>query len=398
MPRALPAALLAGLLVAALAATPAGAAPARQVPQGFLGANFDLLLVERQGSVAGEVARMASAGVESVRMPVYWYRLQPWARWDLVPAGRRRSLRAVAGVPTDLGWLDRVVGALARRGVTVLPTVLGAPAWARAEVTSPILTPRDPAGYAALMAGLVRRYGPRGAFWREHPALPRRPVRTWQIWNEPDNPYYWPAPFAGSYVRLLRAAATAIRRTDRGARVLLASLTNRSWEALDAIYRAGGRGSFDEVALNPFTRDPRDVLRVVDSNRRVMATRGDARLRIALTEVSWPSSAGRLRVPFFAEVTRIGQAARVRQALPLLARARRSRRLSALYWYTWASTDIGSDFTFRYAGLRRVLRGRTADKPALAAWRGAALRLEGCRAKVVATGCAPTARGRARAR
>ncbi len=397
--RALPTALLAGVLVAALAAAPAaGATSRRQVPQGFLGANFDLRLVEGQGSVPVESARMAAAGVESVRMAVYWYRLQPWARWSLLPPAWRRGLQSVAGVPTDFTWLDRVVASLARRGLTLLPTVLGAPPWAHADVSSPLLTPRNPAEYAAIMGGLVRRYGEHGAFWRRHPTLPKRPVRTWQVWNEPDNPYYWPAPFASSYVKLLQAASQAIRAADPHARVLLASLTNRSWEALEAIYGAGGRGLFDEVALNAFTRDPRDVLRVVDLNRQVMANHGDARLPIALTEVSWPSSAGRLRVPFFAEVTRIGQAARVRQALPLIARARRSRRLSALYWYTWASSDLGNNYTFRYAGLRRVLRSRTADKPALAAWRTAALRLEGCRAKVVATACAAAARSGSRAR
>jgi len=377
-------------------AAPAGAAT-RSVPRGFVGANLDLPLVERQGSVAGEAARMAAAGVESVRMPVYWYRLQPWANWGQVPASRRASLISVGGVPTDFTWLDRVVEALQGRGLSLLPTVLGAPAWARAETSaSGMYVPRDPSLYASLMAGLVARYGPRGTFWRTHPHLPRRPIRVWQVWNEPDNPFYWPAPFAASYTRLLRAAYSAIHRADRGARVLLASLTNRSWEALGQIYSAGARGAFDEVALNPFTRDPRDVVRVIDRGRDVMARNGDGRMPVTITEFSWPSSAGRLRVPFFAEVTRQGQAARVRQILPLLARARRSRRLTAIYWYTWASSDLGSNYTFRYAGLRRVLRGHTGDKPALAAFRAVALRLEGCRAKRVADRCAPGAARRRR--
>lgn len=394
MARLLTTAALAGLL-AIVAVAPAGAS-VRLVPRGYVGVNLDPFLVERQGSMPGEAARMAAAGVESVRMPVYWYRLQPWASASQVPAARRAHVVTVDGIPTDFAWLDRVVETLEDRGLTLLPTVLGAPAWARAEVVGRgMYVPRDPARYASVMGALVARYGPRGTFWREHPRLPPRPIRTWQVWNEPDNPYYWPAPFADSYTRLLRAAYTAVHRADRGARVLLASLTNRSWDALAQLYDAGARGAFDRVALNPFTREPRDVLRVIDLGRRVMAAHGDGRMPITLTEVSWPSSAGRLRVPFFAEVTRLGQAARVRQILPLLARARRSRLLAGVFWYTWASSDLGSNYTFRYAGLRRVLRGRTADKPALAAFRRAALRLEGCRAKVVADRCAPlTARRR----
>lgn len=393
MTRALATALAAAALAAALAAP--AAASARAVPRGFLGVNLDLPLVEAQGSVAGEAARMAAAGVESVRLPVYWYRLQPWASRQDAPAARRAGLVAVDGVPTDFAWLDQVVEALDRRGLSLLPTVLGAPRWARAEaVGSGLLVPRDPARYASLLRGLIARYGPRGTFWRSHPRLPRRPIRTWQIWNEPDNPFYWPAPFAASYTRLLRASYAAVHTADPGARVLLASLTNRSWDALEELYAAGARGAFDQVALNPFTRDPRDVLRVIDLGRRVMASHGDGRMPVTVTEFSWPSSAGRLRVPFFAEVTRLGQAARVRQVVPLLARARRSRRLTAVYWYTWASSDLGSNYTFRYAGLRRVLRGRTGDKPALAAFRAAALGLEGCATKTVADRCAAPARRR----
>lgn len=381
-------ALLAAALSAVIAA-PANAAR-RSVPQGFLGVNFPLALIEGQGSVAGEAARMAAAGVESVRMPVYWYRLQPWAGWGQVPASRRASLVSVDGVPTDFTWLDRVVGALQRRGLTLLPTVLGAPAWARAPANgSGVYVPRDPALYTSLMSGLIARYGPAGAFWRAHPRLPRRPIRSWQVWNEPDTAYFWPAPFAASYTRLLRAAYAAIHRADRGAHVLLASLTNRSWEALGALYAAGARGAFDEVALNSFARRPRDVVRVIDLGRDVMARNGDGRVPVAITEFSWPSSAG--RVPFFAGVTRRVQAARVREILPLLARARRSRRLAAVYWYAWASSDLGRIDPFRYSGLRRVRHGRSADKPALAAFRTAALRLEGCRAKRVADRCAPVA-------
>jgi len=381
-------ALTIALLALALAAPGAGAAP-RRVPQGFVGMNFDPLLLERDGRPTAEVPRMAAGGVESVRMAVYWWRLQPFATAADVPPALRARFRDVAGVPTDFGWLDSIVAALAVRRIALLPTVLGAPGWARTASSRYINVPRDPADYAALMGGLVDRYGPDGSFWAEHPDVPRMPIRAWQVWNEPDNRFYWEArPFAASYVALLRAAREAIRAADPGATVVLASLTNRSWDALRALYAAGARGLFDRVALNAFTRDPADVLRVVALGRDVMRRAGDGALPIALTEVSWPSSAGRTTVPFFAAVTPRGQALRVRQALRLVAGGASRLGITGLYWYTWASSDVGRAYAFQYAGLRRALRGRIIDKPALAAFRRTALALEGCAAKARADRCA----------
>ena len=54
---------------------------------------------------------------------------------------------------------------------------------------TPGIAPRYPRLYAKYASELVRRYGPRGYFWRRNPSLPKRPIRTWQIWNEPHLQY-----------------------------------------------------------------------------------------------------------------------------------------------------------------------------------------------------------------
>ena len=66
--------------------------------------------------------------------------------------------------------------------------------------------------YTAYLRALVLRYGPAGSFWDQHPELPRRPQRDWQIWNEPHLDFYWSTKgrrrnaWAPEYARLLKAS------------------------------------------------------------------------------------------------------------------------------------------------------------------------------------------------
>ena len=76
------------------------------------------------------------------------------------------------------------------------------------------------------------------------PELPRRPVRDWQIWNEPHFDFYWSAPgkdknrWAREYVELLRKAKLAIEALDPRARIVLAGLAEASWRTLAQLGRA----------------------------------------------------------------------------------------------------------------------------------------------------------------
>jgi hypothetical protein len=152
--------------------------------------------------------------------------------------------------------------------------------------------------------------------------------------------------------------------------VVLAGLTNKSWKALRSIYRAGGRGHFDAVALHPFTRRPADVLRLIRLARRVMRAFGDRRLPIWVTELSWPAAKGKVRkrnrTGF--EVTNAAQARNLAEVLRLLVTARRRQQIERVVWYTWMSEETGSN-PFNWSGLRRVRNGSVVDTPALRAFR-----------------------------
>jgi polysaccharide biosynthesis protein PslG len=368
--------LLLAMLAMALPTRDAMAAR-RHVPQGFLGASLSGPMLDPGVSASGEFAAMTRAGVESVRLPVFWATMQP----------------SEAG-PIDFSVPDRLIGAAAARGMRVLPTVLTAPAWAAlhpgtAYNASP---PRDPATFGAFLTALVHRYGPGGDYWRAHPGTPAVPVRAYQIWNEPGQPYYWTdQPFAPGYVRLLAASRAAIKAADPGAKVVLAGLNSGygylSWTDLGKVYAAGGGRLFDLAAQNPFSLKTANVVRSVRLFRDVMARHGDRRKPVLLTELSWPSAKGKTKTRYGFEVSERDQANRIREAIPLLSRLRTQLHIGGIYWYTWLSPPLGSTDPFDYAGLRRQSGAGVVSKPALSAWRSTARSLEGCAKTTSATRC-----------
>jgi hypothetical protein len=343
----------------ALAVLLFGAAPAAAlVPADWLGVVVDGPLTDPAGGHEAEWDRIAGSGAAGVRTAVYWSQGQPSGPGAV-----------------DFSAYDGLVLAAAARGLSVLPVVHGTPAWAAADPGNPGSAPRDGAELGRFLTALVGRYGPRGSLWDEHPDLARRPIRDWQLWNEPNFPRYWSTrPFARSYVRVLRASRRALRRADRCARLILAGLPNRSWRALRSIYRAGGRRAFDAVALHPYTGHPRDVVRIVRLARREMRRGGDRRKPVWVTELSWPAAEGKTQGTTGFETSERGQARRLREALERLATARRRLRIERVYWYTWLSAE-GGENSFNWSGLRRLRGGRVVSAPALKVFRRTARRL-----------------------
>jgi hypothetical protein len=210
--------------------------------------------------------------------------------------------------------------------------------------------------------------------------VPRLHVTDWQLWNEPALTNFWlDQPFARGYVALLRATRPALRRADPRARVVIGGLVHESWRALASVYRAGGGRWFDVLALHPFTREPAGVLDIIERNRRVMARNGDRRKPLLVTELSWPSSYGRIPSRYGYETDERGQARQLGRGLRALAAHRRRLRIERVYWYTWMTRETSPDYPFDYSGVRRIRRSRVVAKPALAALRRTALALRRAR-------------------
>jgi hypothetical protein len=352
------------LAVVVLALAPAAHAGTPRVPSGFFGVTWD-----GPAAAAGKFERerqfalMRRSGVESVRAVFSWAEIAP------------RPLL------WDFSGTDTLVGMAARHGLRLLPVVLNPPAYARQDPSDEGSPPRDPEEYARLLAQLVYRYGPSGSFWTLNPELPRRPVRQWQIWNEPHLDGYWSTPgdeWVAGYAELLAAAKRAIEEADPTAKVVLAALADFSWRHFSRLHAQGASRNFDVAAMNLYTSRPEFVLRGVRRFRMAMNRRGQRRKPLYLTEVGWPASLGRMPRPEARwqrrwETTDRGMARRAGSFFRLVARRSRALGLRRVYWYNWASSyRPGSIFNFM--GLTLFDGERFEVKPALRAFRASARR------------------------
>jgi hypothetical protein len=157
---------------------------------------------------------------------------------------------------------DQLVGALAARGMTLLPVLINL----SGQVPSPPTV--DGAGgsptigeFAAFAAAAAARYGPAGNYWASCGCTPR-PIEAWEIWNEENNGYWWSGAVSPSgYAAVFSATRSALRTVDPQARVVVGGLTfdpngQPSFVApsamIDAL-AAGNANAFDAVAVHPYS-------------------------------------------------------------------------------------------------------------------------------------------------
>ncbi len=307
---------LAAALAASLALTLAGAPSAgagASVPRGFFG-------VVPQGPLASSDFQRMRGVVGTLRIPIYWPQVEP----------RRGEL--------DFGPLDSIVSEAAASGVRVLPFVYGTPGWLEPDPARPPLSAAGRSAWADFLTTLVGRYGPRGSLWSGGSA--RLPIRTWQVWNEPNFLLFWrPRPSPPGYARLLRASARAIRGADRGARIVAAGLAPVEggmlpWVFLRQLYAVpGARRSFDQVAVHPYSATLGGVVYQVRRARQAMAAAGDGRKPLLVSELGIASDS---RLPTSFDWGRKGQADFLTRAYRLLLRGRGRWHIAGVDWYAWS--------------------------------------------------------------
>jgi hypothetical protein len=339
-----------------IAAAPASAASGR-----FFGVVYDRDVDAAPATVQDQqFTAMRKSGVRTVRRVFSWASAQP------DPAQ-----------PPNLAETDALVTRAARNNIEILPIVMYAPAWARQSADDTASPPRNNDDYVAFLNTLVGRYGPNGSFWAEHADVPKRPLRVWQIWNEPQLAYQWGdhENWEASYGNLLGAAYPALKKADPGSTVVLAGATNFAWDALESLYKIGHiRGRFDVAALHPYTGSAGRVVKAAQLFRAVLKKHGDGKKPVWITELAWPASKGRVKPPkglSALPTTDRGMATRLTRAYKLL---RRTKIVQRAYWYTWASAYKKSDGIFGFTGLERYdpAKGVFKATPALRAFRNAA--------------------------
>lgn len=334
-------------LVLAFLATFAFAARAEALPAKFWG-------VVPQTSLGEEhFERLARGGVESVRVSLGW-----------------GDLQAQRGGPIQWGGVDYLVEQAALSGLDVLPTISGAPTWAvpTANVQGD-RTAKAPAhlpvhgaaagAWRSLLIQAVERYGPGGQFWLTHPNVPAKPIRAWQIWNEPNFKYFVAKPNPAEYGKLVKLSYSALKAADPGAQLVLAGLFSQPLGAryirvvkgkprllhphsinyfasyfLEQMYKTnpGIKSRFSAVALHPYTETWRYLTPEIEEVREVLAASHDPAKSLWITELGWSSGPKRSNDAFAKGPG--GQLAELRGAFKLLTTNAAKWRIKRLYWFS----------------------------------------------------------------
>ena len=353
MPPAVRALLATAVVLALVLPGTASAKP----PPGFVGISADDLYL-REGAYRDKaLGQQRSAGVQLIRTAFYWSQMQP------------------APGTIYFGVYDKYVLDAAKRNITFLPILFGAPDFASTKpasgATRYAYPPRDNADMAQWAMALVDRYGPNGSLWRDNPGVTPRPIKSWQIWNEPNLFQYWqPKPNAKQYLAMLRTVGAAIKSRDPKAEIVTAGLPDsrlgnaiRLAPYLKDLYKGGGTSAFDTVAINSYAVSPKYLVKLMNTTRKNLNRFGGRSDKLWITEVGWCDTGVKNR---FCVGKR--QSKYTGQALSLIKKKRKAWKLRGFVWFAWRDGKPyvrNQDFWGNHAGLLTI-KGK--KKPAFNAF------------------------------
>lgn len=346
------AAALAMLLVAAIVLASAQRGDARR-PVAAKGASlFGLVLQNYDKAIDGPALKQANP--HDVRIVV---------ASQLIQHGSGPCMPTSTSGACDWGAVDLQIGGAAAAGAIPLPFMYG-------HSSHLPLTGKAARQWRAFLTAAVKRYGPGGTYWStdfhaQYPGAKPKPIRIWQIWNEPGSPAFAKPPSVSRYVKLLKAAGATIHRQDRGAKIMTAGLFSSAdrgairgripaVQFLTKMYRVkGAEGAFDYVALHPYARNVKDMINQVEQIRNVMRKNHDGGKRLAITELGWSSNTS--NGSLLAKGVR-GQANTLAAAFRKLLAGKTRYRLFTVDWYALRDTpkNVGTCNNCPFAGLNKA--------------------------------------------
>ena len=225
-------------------------------------------------TVAQQVEQLASLGAK-------WAFLVP--DWNLIEAAKGRY-----DWNSPSHRLDDAVEGCARARITPIIQVYGGN---RLYMTAgPDPNKRPLADAAKLLDDLVVR----PAWHRFLEAMVRRygsRVKVWEIWNEPNGPWFWKTPATvEDYGRMVRDVATVIKSVDPRAVILAGSTANVPADYLEKFLASEGAGSFDHWSVHPYGAVPEATDAAIRRVQEMLRQRGKSPV-LWQSECGFPSSA-----------------------------------------------------------------------------------------------------------
>ena len=180
--------------------------------------------------------------------------------------------------------------------------------WAAARGAPPLNSAADRAGVAGLppkarwrATGPAAATGPNTYHQQYGASATPLPVKSWQIWNEPNlKKYFDPGrerqPVGPEVRRLLQISHDAITSLDPKAQIVLAGNARRTGtprpgtSSTTSTRCPGSRSYFDAAALHPYARDLDELRREIQQFRALMTNHDDAATPLWLTELGWGSA------------------------------------------------------------------------------------------------------------
>jgi hypothetical protein len=224
----------------------------RQVPEDYFG-------MAHAGSSASEreYALLDELGAVWIRKTFEWEEIEPepgvwdFSKWDAyVDEGKRAGKKILAVLAYDTGW---IYGEKKPRQH---------------------ITPEKIPYFLEYAEQVVRRY--------------RGRIDAFEIWNEPNNPFYfWKGPRKDFY-ELSRATARKIKEIDPEIKVVAGSLWLVSKSFIRGMFDSGAMEQVDAISFHPYAGSPRGVLRSYDRLVRIVGEYNFTG-EIWVTEIGYPT-------------------------------------------------------------------------------------------------------------
>jgi polysaccharide biosynthesis protein PslG len=294
------------------------------------------------------VDKLAGAGVGWVRIDFAWCSFQE------------------AGRGLTSAWYveraDAAVNMALASGLKVLAMVDCTPGWANGhaddpwDVAAPIPPTRN-SDFADFATWAAAHFKGR--------------ISAWEVWNEPDLPWFWSGT-PGEYADLLAAAYPAFKAADPDALVVSGGVSSSGIGAggfLEKAYAAGMHGQFDVLAEHPYM-SPSDLppetdngmiwtIAAVSRVHDLMVRYGDGNKPIWFTEFGWSSHATSPGAPnWLRGVSEAQQADFVVRAIEFVAA--RYPYVANMLWYNERNGTGGEEHESNFGLLRHDLSSKPA--------------------------------------